>query len=53
MCKGCCATDEEAARSIEDQQYHAGMVECGRKMADLFNPMCEETIYSGKHVLQP
>ena len=40
--------DEEAARSIEDQEYHAGMVEYGRKTADLLDPIWEEQIHSSK-----
>ncbi len=40
--------DEAAAHSIEDQEYHAGMIEYGRKTADLLNPIWEEEIYSIK-----
>jgi hypothetical protein len=42
--------DEEAARSIEDPEYSAGMLEYGKKTADLLNPIWEEEIYSGKPV---
>ena len=37
--------DEEAGRAIEDQAYHAGMIEYGRKTADLLDPIWEEQIY--------
>jgi MoaA/NifB/PqqE/SkfB family radical SAM enzyme len=40
--------DEEAARSLRDPDYYAGMVDFGRKTADLLNPIWEEEIYSGK-----
>jgi len=40
--------DSEAARAIQDQGYRVGMVEYGRKTADLLNPMWEEEIYSDK-----
>ncbi len=37
--------DEEAGRAIEDQAYHAGMIEYGRKTADLLDPIWQEQIY--------
>jgi hypothetical protein len=40
--------DMEAARAIQDQDYRTGMVEYGRKTADLLDPMWEEEIYSDK-----
>lgn len=40
--------DDEAARAIQDMDYHAGMIEYGKKTAELLNPIWEDQIYSGK-----
>ena len=37
--------DDEAAKAIEDPEYYAGLVEYGKKTADLLNPIWEEKIY--------
>jgi hypothetical protein len=37
--------DDEAAKALEDPEYYVGMVEYGRKTADLLNPIWEETVY--------
>ena len=37
--------DEDAARSLADPSYHAGMIEFGRKTAELLNPIWEEQIF--------
>jgi hypothetical protein len=44
--------DEAAARSIEDQEYHAGMIEYGKRTAELLDPIWEEQIFSGKRVVK-
>ncbi|MGD0099247.1 MAG: hypothetical protein ABSC60_02755 [Acidobacteriota bacterium] len=40
--------DEEASRAIQDCEYHTGMVEYGRRTADLLDPIWEQEIYFDK-----
>jgi hypothetical protein len=37
--------DDEAAKAMEDPEYYRGLVEYGKKTADLLNPIWEEKIY--------
>jgi MoaA/NifB/PqqE/SkfB family radical SAM enzyme len=38
--------DSSAACALDDKAYHAGMVECGKKTAELLNPIWEKDIYN-------
>jgi len=40
--------DEDAARAIQDREYRTGMVEYGRRTAELLDPIWERDIYPGK-----
>jgi MoaA/NifB/PqqE/SkfB family radical SAM enzyme len=40
--------DIEAARAVADKDYYAGMVDYGKKTAELLDPIWEEKIYPGK-----
>jgi|WetSurMetagenome_2_1015567.scaffolds.fasta_scaffold510045_2 hypothetical protein len=37
--------DEAAACAIEDKEYHSGMVDYGKKTAELLDPIWKKDIY--------
>jgi MoaA/NifB/PqqE/SkfB family radical SAM enzyme len=44
--------DEEAARAVQDQGYHGGMVQYGMKTAELLDPVWEQEIYSDNPIFK-